>query len=49
MIALALLFAYMAYREHHEDPLWSLIYLLISIEYGLDMIAIAKPKKVVKN
>ena len=48
---MSLLFGYMALREIHEDLLWSLIYLLISLEYGLDMIVATKPKakKVVKN
>ncbi len=43
-ILLAALFAYMALRELKSDEVWSLIYLLISLEYGLDMIGAAKPK-----
>ena len=42
---LAALFAYMALKELKSDSIWSLIYLLISLEYGLDMLgAAAKPK-----
>ncbi len=48
---LAALFAYMALRELDQDSLWSLIYLLISLEYGLDMLSATavKAKKVAKS
>ncbi len=48
-LLLAALFAYMALRELRSDSIWALIYLLISLEYGLDMIGgVAKPKKAAK-
>jgi len=36
----------MAVKEFDSDPLWSLIYLLIGLEYSLDLYGMAKPKKV---
>ncbi len=41
-IVLALLFAYKAVEELHLDILWSLIYVLIGIEYALEAVQGAK-------
>jgi len=35
-LALAILFLYKALEEHSVDPLWSLIYVLVSLDYLLD-------------
>ncbi len=46
--ALAVLFAYKAVEEAHIDPVWTLIYVLIGLEYALDAFhgyALKKPGK----
>ena len=39
----------MAIKELKSDSIWGLIYLLISLEYGLDMVGVAAAKPKAKS
>ena len=47
-LALATLFLYKAVEEAHIDPVWTLIYVLIGLEYAMDAVH-GTVKKPVKN